>query len=105
MKQPMNAPYSSEYIAKHPEKFEERLDALFSTAFPTNDPAMLDYVRLKFELKELRRDRARLDWLDKHQCGFIHLKWGEYEHYSYPPDMAGLPQARQAIDAAMKGSN
>ena len=38
-------------------KSEERLDQLFMKAFETNHPAMLDWVRIKFELKRLRNER------------------------------------------------
>lgn len=39
-----------------PEDFraEERLDALFTEAFETNHPAMLDWVQIKMELKKLK---------------------------------------------------
>lgn len=55
------------------------------------------------EREDLLKDKARLDWLDKHQCGFDHIKWGEYQHYSYPENKDGMMQARAVIDAAMKG--
>ncbi len=35
-------------------KTEEKLDELFIEAFDTNDPAMLDWVRIKMELRRLR---------------------------------------------------
>lgn len=34
--------------------YERRLDELFCEAFSTNDPVMLDWVQVKFELKSLR---------------------------------------------------
>jgi hypothetical protein len=34
--------------------YEQRLDDLFTTAFETNEPAMLDWVQVKMELKKLR---------------------------------------------------
>lgn len=37
------------------ESAESRLDRLFSIAFETNSPTMLDWVAIKFELKSLRR--------------------------------------------------
>lgn len=33
---------------------EERIDQVFLEAFETNHPAMLDWVSIKFELKDLR---------------------------------------------------
>ena len=33
---------------------EDMLDQVFISAFETNHPAMLDWVAIKFELKELR---------------------------------------------------
>jgi hypothetical protein len=33
---------------------ESRLDELFTDAFGTNDPPMLDWVAIKFELTKLR---------------------------------------------------
>ena len=41
--------------------YETRLDELFTTAFETNHPAMLDYVKLKMELKRLRGENDRLN--------------------------------------------
>lgn len=38
---------------------ETRLDELFLQSFPTNAPAMLDYVALKFRLKRLERLAAK----------------------------------------------
>lgn len=35
--------------------YEVRLDELFTRAFETNHPAMLDYALLKMDLKQLRR--------------------------------------------------
>lgn len=34
--------------------YEQRLDDLFNKAFDTNDPAMKDWVKIKFELRKLR---------------------------------------------------
>jgi len=34
--------------------YEQRLDELFSKAFKSSDPAMKDWVKVKFELRELR---------------------------------------------------
>jgi thymidylate kinase len=41
--------------------YESRLDELFTNAFDTNHPAMLDYVKLKMELKRLRGENDRLN--------------------------------------------
>lgn len=38
---------------------EQKLDELFCNAFETNHPAMLDWVNIKFELKELRAQLAK----------------------------------------------
>jgi urate oxidase len=35
-------------------EYESKLDDVFTTAFETNHPAMLDYVQMKMELKRLR---------------------------------------------------
>ena len=35
--------------------YEERLDKLFVNAFPSDHPAMNDWVKLKFELQEMRK--------------------------------------------------
>jgi hypothetical protein len=35
-------------------EYESKLDDVFTTAFDTNHPAMLDYVQMKMELKRLR---------------------------------------------------
>ena len=44
-----------------PSERDARLDALFGEAFrEAEHPALLDYVSLRFEVKELRRDRAAL---------------------------------------------
>lgn len=40
--------------------YEERLDQLFTTAFGTNDAPMLDWVKVKLDLKELRLTSERL---------------------------------------------
>lgn len=45
---------------KREAEAEERLDGLFDDAFRANDEPMLDYVRLKFELKALRQERDTL---------------------------------------------
>ena len=44
---------------KNPE-YETRLDHFLDKAFKANHPAMRDWVRIKFELKELRRERQML---------------------------------------------
>lgn len=45
-------------------EYEQRLDVLISSAFPADHPAMLDYAFMKFEMKRLRRDSERLNWLE-----------------------------------------
>ncbi|KKQ76476.1 MAG: N-6-adenine-methyltransferase protein [Microgenomates group bacterium GW2011_GWF1_38_5] len=37
--------------------YEERLDEVFTGAFTTNHPAMIDWVQVKMELKRLRNNR------------------------------------------------
>ena len=37
---------------------EDRLDQVFINAFEANHPAMLDWVAVKFELKELRATKS-----------------------------------------------
>jgi hypothetical protein len=48
---------------------------------------------------ELAAERARLDWLEKQDGGFCHVKWGEYRNYWGP---AFPTKLRAAIDAEMK---
>ena len=40
--------------------YEKRLDKLFVNAFPSDHPAMNDWVKLKFELQEMRKTSAFL---------------------------------------------
>ena len=53
--------------------WEERLDALMTSAFDTNHPAMKDYAMLRLELKLLRRFQHNIalcpDHRDKHELG------------------------------------
>lgn len=51
----------TKHTAPPAEGPEDRLDALFLEAFPTNHPAMLDYASLKIELKRLRAESAELE--------------------------------------------
>lgn len=41
--------------------YEQRLDKLFSKAFKSSDPAMKDWVKIKFELRELRLFLEKVD--------------------------------------------
>jgi len=52
--------------------YETRLNSLFDEAFHTNDPVMLDWVALKFELKYLRRlfDTKQTVKTKRVQCTF-----------------------------------
>jgi len=52
--------------------YETRLNSLFDEAFRTNDPPMLDWIALKFELKYLRRlfDTKQTVKTKRIQCAF-----------------------------------
>jgi hypothetical protein len=60
---------------------EQRLDALFTEAFSTNEPAMLDYAALKMELKALRSATALNARAVAEKCKQIVLEEGPR---SYP---------------------
>lgn len=83
---------------------EEKLDRLFVLAFDTNHPAMLDYATLKLELKALRADRERLDWIENNPHVTIHpdsvmggfrVSCGPFYKSNHGPSV------RRAIDAAI----
>jgi hypothetical protein len=59
------------------------------------------YETLERENAALRKDKERMDWLEKHlQIAVGHIKWGEYRHYlCHGKNDDNL---RAAIDAARK---
>ena len=61
---------------------EDRLDQVFLNAFETNHPAMLDWVAIKFELKELRAAKKR---------GAVANGLTTAKAQNFPLDCVGIP--------------
>lgn len=54
------------------------------------------------EAERLREDKARLDWMNKRECGIEHEGYGEYRYYC---GGAAWRSVRDVIDDAMRGEN
>ncbi len=68
--------------------------------------AILSYLRAYVSRQVASsKDAARLDWLDKQECGFVHESYGDYKYYCSPRSTGTtFVPARETIDEIMQGT-
>ena len=108
MTTPSKTPLTDSHIARRDTSFAEDIDFMRQLERELNEQTAShaitvghcdDVIRerdaLKAEVEELRKDKARLDWIDGPTKG-AEIDWDKF--------MDPKHTIRQAIDAAMKGN-